>query len=105
MGGAVDTAIKQMNGVEQCDINLDAQQLRTKDIIKLSEKLKNNKTCFALHLSDNYFEEEGLKALAGAIQTNRHLKRLYLKNNNLEDIGCEIISEALARCAVLGMVI
>ena len=53
----------------------------------MSEVLKYNRTCYALHLSQNYFEDEGLRALAAALQTNRHLKRLYLAINNLKDDG------------------
>lgn len=78
MGSALDKQIKKMNGAEPCDIDLDNKELKNKHIKKLSEVLKANRTCYALHLKSNWFDEEGVQHLTEALMMNRYLKRLYL---------------------------
>jgi len=86
MGNKLAQAQRIIQSGQDCDLDLDEKEINNKELAKLSDLLKNNNTCYALHLKANNFDEQGLEALADSLQTNRFLKRLYLNNNRIGDV-------------------
>jgi len=87
MGNKLSQAQRIIQSGKNCDLDLDEKEINNKELAKLSELLKDNNTCYALHLKANNFDEAGLEPLADALQTNRFLKRLYLNNNRIGDVS------------------
>ena len=89
MGNKLSQAEKLIKSGQNCDLDLDEKEINNKELAQLSDLLRNNNTCYALHLKANNFDEKGLEALGEALQTNRFLKRLYLNNNRIGDVGLQ----------------
>jgi Ran GTPase-activating protein (RanGAP) involved in mRNA processing and transport len=61
----------------------------------LAGALKTNKALQILYLDDTNIGDDGAKALADALKTNKALQTLYLIANNMSDDGAVAMAEAL----------
>jgi len=89
--------VKRMlsNDPKDTFVSLMSEEVDDSDCVQVSAAIRANAHIIGLLMDNNMFGPKGLQLLLDAIATHPTLKKLWLHNNNINDVGCQMIAERL----------
>jgi len=93
--GTTELATVLKNTTTLVTLKLCGNCINAKSVKELGEGLKLNKTLTYLDLNDNNMEDEGVQFLKETLKSNKTLETLLIGGNSISDKGAEIIADMI----------